>query len=501
MSLLTFIILVPVVGALLVALSGKVSPVVARVTSLIAMIVDLLAAIALMVIVSDGPLHVEHSWIPSFGVSYSLNVDGLSAILVLLTTLLGLISVLISWREIAEKVAAFHVWLLVLQTGILIVFMARDMMLFYFGWELMLVPMFFLIGVWGHEDKLYSALKFFLFTFTGSVFMLFSLLYVYFQHAAQTGRPTFELLALAQTQLSWREQWWVFLGLFLGFAVKVPLFPMHTWLPAAHTQAPTAGSLILAGLLLKTGVYGFLRIAMPLAPEGAAAFTPLVITLAVFGIFYGAIAAFPQRDFKRLVAYSSISHLGFVVLGLFAGNFTGLQGSVLQMVNHGLATGALFLIAGILQERTHTRSFEMFGGLWHRVPTLGAFLLFFAFASLGIPGTGSFIGELYVIGGAFARNPWLGGMTAFGILFAAAYSLRAFVAVMHGPESRAIRHITDTNPRENLALGILAAALIFIGFYPRIITGPLLYPHDQTVPYTIPISGPGGPVVLQEEDA
>lgn len=483
MSLATIILLIPIVGAVIIWLAGRVNSQFVRFAALAVTMLDFAASVALMIMVREGSVAVRHTWIPSFGISFLLIVDGLSAVLILLTTLLGVIAVMISWREIQEKVAAFFIWLLMLQTGILVVFMARDLMLFYFGWELMLVPMFFLIGIWGHEDKLRAALKFFLFTFTGSIFMLVAMLYVYFRHTAQTGIPTFELAALMQTHLSWQEQWWVFLGLFLGFAVKVPLFPFHTWLPDAHTQAPTAGSLILAGLLLKTGVYGIVRIAIPLAHDGAISFTPAIIFLAVFGIFYGAIAAFPQRDFKRLVAYSSISHLGFVVLGLFAGG-SGFQGAVLQMVNHALATGALFMIAGMLQERTHTRSFEMFGGMWRDMPAMGAFLLFFAFASLGIPGTGNFIGELYVIGGAFTRNPWLGGITAFGVLFAAIYSLRAFCAVMQGPSTHSFRHLTDSSIRENLALGILAFCLIVIGFYPRVITRPLSYPAETRLSYT-----------------
>jgi NADH-quinone oxidoreductase subunit M len=476
------LLLIPLAGSVIVAISGRVDRVFPRWAALFTMFAGFAAAVFAMAQVAGGPLRANLPWIPAFGVSFNLYVDGLSAILVLLAWFIGILAVLISWNEIRERVAAFHVWLLLLQTGILLVFMARDMMLFYFGWELMLVPMFFLIGVWGHEDKLYSAIKFFLFTFAGSVFMLVSLLYVYFQHAAQTGNLTFDLTELMQTQLSGTEQWWLFLGLFVGFAVKVPLFPLHTWLPDAHTQAPTAGSLILAGLLLKTGVYGLMRVAIPLLPSGAAQFTGLAIALAVFGIFYGAIAAFPQRDFKRLVAYSSISHMGFVILGLFAGNSSGYQGAVLQMVNHGLATGALFLVAGMLQERTHTRSFEMFGGLWRQVPAMGGFLLFFAFASLGIPGTGNFIGELYVIAGAFYRNQALGVVTAFGVLFAAIYSLRLFLATMHGVESSSFKKLADTSPRENLILGSLAVPLVVIGLCPFLVTAPLFYPPDSLAP-------------------
>jgi NADH-quinone oxidoreductase subunit M len=482
LPVLLALLLIPLAGCVIVALSGRVDRVFPRWAALGTMIAGLVASVFAMARVAGAPLQASLPWIPAFGVSFSLYVDGLSAIMLLLTSFIGVLAVLISWNEIKERVAAFHVWMLLLQTGILLVFMARDMMLFYFGWELMLVPMFFLIGVWGHEDKLYSAIKFFLFTFTGSIFMLVALLYVYFQHAAQTGTLTFDLAQLTQTQLTATEQWWLFLGLFVGFAVKVPLFPLHTWLPDAHTQAPTAGSLILAGLLLKTGVYGLMRIAMPMLPLGASQFSGLAIGLAVFGIFYGAIAAFPQRDFKRLVAYSSISHMGFVILGLFVGNLAGYQGAVIQMVNHGLATGALFLVAGMLQERTHTRSFEMFGGLWKQVPALGGFLLFFAFASLGIPGTGNFIGELYVIAGAFYHNPSLGVLTAFGVLFAAIYSLRLFLATMHGVESSAFKKLADTSPRENLILGSLAAALVAIGLCPFLVTGPLFYPPDKMAP-------------------
>ena len=482
MTLLLSLLLIPLLGTALVGLSGRVDRLFPRVATLIIMIADLAVSILLMARTAGGPVQVIRPWIPSFGVSFNLYVDGLSALLILLTTFLGVVAVVISWNEIKEKVASFHIWLLLLQTGILIVFMARDMMLFYFGWELMLVPMFFLIGVWGHEEKLYSAIKFFLFTFTGSIFMLLALLYVYFQHAAQTGVLTFDLTQLLQTNLSSTAQTWVFLGLFVGFAVKVPLFPLHTWLPDAHTQAPTAGSLILAGLLLKTGVYGIMRITIPMAPDAAIYFTPWIIGLAIIGIFYGAMAAYPQRDFKRLVAYSSIAHLGFVILGVFVGNAAGYQGAVLQMVNHGLATGALFLIGGMLQQRTHTRLFEMFGGLWRQMPILGGFLLFFSFASLGIPGTGNFIGELYVMGGAFTYHPLVGALTVFGILFAAAYSLRIFLATMHGVETTAFKNLPDANPRESLALGSLVALLVAIGFFPNLVTGPLYFPPDLTVP-------------------
>lgn len=485
MPVLVVLLLLPLAGALLAWLTGRSSPKDARVAALVATIADLACAAALLSMPESGSLRTQLSWIPSFGVHFCLAVDGLSLVLIFLTTFLGVLAVIISWKEITEKPVAFYIWLLVLQTGILLVFLARDLMLFYFGWELMLIPMFFLIGIWGHEDKHRSAFKFFLFTFTGSVFMLVSFLYVYLKHLQQTGIPSFLLDDLLKTNLTWREEWWVFLGMALGFAVKVPLFPLHTWLPDAHTQAPTAGSLILAGLLLKTGVYGFMRLAIPLAPHAVTAFAPVMITLGVIGVFYGAIAAFPQRDFKRLVAYSSISHLGFVIVGLFCGYAdvplsTGFQGSVLQMMNHGFATGALFMMAGIIQERTETRNFDMFGGMWQQVPRMGAFLLFFSFASLGIPGTGSFVGELYIINGAFAYRWWLGAVTCFGILFAAIYSLRIFTATMQGPAGPLKRHMEDTSARENLALACMALALVVVGFYPAAVTRPLSMSASQT---------------------
>lgn len=503
MSLLVSILLVPVIAALVVGLAARLSNTAVRITALVAMLADLVLAAVLFISVKDGALGGSHAWMPSFGVNFSLYADGLSAILILLTAVLGVVAVLISWDEIEVRAGSFHMWLLLLQTGILLVFTARDMMLFYFGWELMLIPMFFIIGGWGHEDKLRAAVKFLLFTFTGSIFMLLSLLYLYAQHYHATGTASFGLPELIKTgaALSVREQILVFFGLFIGFAVKVPLFPLHTWLPDAHTQAPTAGSLILAGLLLKTGTYGLLRVAIPLVPQGALALAPLAISCALVGIFYGALVAFAQRDLKRLIAYSSISHLGFVVLGIFVANSAGVQGAVLQMVNHGLATGALFLIAGMLQHRTHTRLFENFGGMWARIPVIAAFLLFFSFATLGLPGTGNFIGELYVIGGAFTRNYALGGAAAFGVLFGAVYALRLFTGTMQGPVSERLKPMPDSNVTEGISLGVLAAALIIIGFFPSSVTDllsappaniiPTMTPHVGRVfiPQTMPVAG------------
>ncbi len=482
--ILALLIIVLLVGAVLCALADRVDRRVVRWTALIITSVDLALAIGVATLVSQGPIVFRLPWLPSWGASLHFEADGLAALMILLTTVLGVVAVLISWEEIERRSGAFHVWLLLLQVGILVVFLARDALLFYLGWELMLIPLFFIIGIWGHEDKQRAAFKFLLFTFGGSIFMLLALLYVYVRHLNLGMGGTFEIEELAKTPLSASEQWWVFLGLFIGFAVKIPLFPVHTWLPDAHTQAPTAGSLILAGVLLKTGVYGLIRLAIPLAPQAAEAFAPLIIALSLIGIYYGAVVAFAQRDFKRLVAYSSISHLGFVVLGLFVGNAAGYQGAVLQMVNHGLATGGLFLLAGIIQHRAHTRNLEVFGGLWKYAPAMGAFLLFFAFASLGIPGTGNFIGELYVIAGTFQLHHTLGALAALAVLFAAAYSLKLFLSTMHGPTARPWRAFKDLHIHESVALGILCVGLIAVGLYPKLVTQPLYFPPDRLVPTT-----------------
>ena len=480
--ILVLLVWVLIIGAVLCALAERAGREAVRWTALVVTLLDAALGVNLLYAVADGPVTFRQPWVPQVGMWFHLSADGLAAVMVILTTVLGVVAVLISWEEIERRSGAFHVWLLLLQAGILLVFLARDALLFYFGWELMLIPLFFIIGIWGHEDKQRAAYKFLLFTFGGSIFMLIALLYVYVRHYQQGLQYTFEIDQLLQTKLTTDEQWWVFLGLFIGFAVKIPLFPFHTWLPDAHTQAPTAGSLVLAGVLLKTGVYGLIRIAMPLAPLAVEALAPLIIGLAFIGIYYGAIVAFAQRDFKRLVAYSSISHLGFVVLGLFVGNATGYQGAVLQMVNHGLATGGLFLLAGILQHRAHTRNLDVFGGMWNLAPGIGAFLLFFSFASLGIPGTGNFIGELYVIAGAFQLDRLLGVLSAFAVLLAAAYSLKLFVATMYGPTKRSWRNVKDLHAHEVFALGVLCVGLIGIGLYPKLVTSPLFYPPDTVVP-------------------
>lgn len=484
MNLLQAILAVPLLGAVAVYLARNLGTRAARLTALTAMGVEFLLGLALLAQVSaGGAVEVDRPWNRAIGASFNLRADGLSALMVALTGLLGTVAVIAARLEIPRRVAAFHIWLLLLVAGIQIVFVSHDALLFYFGYELMLIPAYFLIGQWGRDQFApAAAMRFFLFTFAGSVFILAAFLKVYFANGAATGTYTFNLDALVATgqNLPAATQWWVFLGLLAGFAVKVPLVPFHQWLPETYAQASTPVALMLSGLMSKTGAYGLIRFAYPMAPEGARGLAWLVIGLALAGILYGALAAYGQRNFKALVAYSSIAHLGFVILGIASGNALGYQGAVLQMVNHGLATGALFLVGGLIMARTGSLSFETLGGLWARTPALGGFLLFFALASLGLPGTGNFIGELYIVAGAFSQSAVLGALAAFGVMLGALYSLKLYIDTMQGPEKPARPSaaatavpIADVSSSEFALLGTLAAALVVIGLAPGLVTGPL----------------------------
>ncbi|MBE0597203.1 MAG: NADH-quinone oxidoreductase subunit M, partial [Desulfuromonadales bacterium] len=345
-------------------------------------------------------LYEDYPWIAPFGVRYTLGLDGISLILVLLTGLTQLLAILVSWRR-KYQVAIFFAMLLFMEGGIMGVFLSLDLFLFYLFWEVMLIPMFFLIGVWGHGQRVYAAVKFFIFTMAGSLLMLLAIIALYLLHGQQTGDYTFSLAALQQTAVPAHLEPWLFAAFLLAFVVKVPLVPLHTWLPDAHTEAPTAGSLDLAGLLLKTGLYGLVRIAFPLFPEMTQAVLPLLAVLALVGIFYGAWIAYAQTDAKRLVAYSSVSHVGFMVLGLAAWDSLAMEGSLLQMFNHGVTTGALFIMIGMIQHRAETREIGHLGGMWGKMPVLSAFFLFFCLASLGLPGLNNFAGEILILLGTF----------------------------------------------------------------------------------------------------
>ena len=405
-------------------------------------------------------------WIPQFGIRFHLAVDGLSLLMVLLTGFSGLTAVICSWTEIQERVGFFHFTLMWTLSGIVGVFLALDLFLFYFFWEMMLVPMYLLIAIWGHENRVYAAVKFFIYTQASGLLMLLAILGLYYAHAQTTGNYTFDYTELLGTSLEESTARWLMLGFFIAFAVKLPAVPVHNWLPDAHTEAPTAGSVILAGVLLKTGAYGLLRFAVPLFPQAALELAPIAMVLGVIGILYGAKLTFAQTDLKRLVAYSSISHMGFVLLGVFAWNDLALQGAVMQMICHGLSTGALFILVGALQEQTGTRQLDRLGGLWATAPRMAGVGLFLALASLGLPGLGNFVGEFLVLMGAYRVSVPMTVLAALGLVAAPVYALWMVQRTFHGPNPGQWR-LADLAPRH---MGIMAATivcLVWLGLGPQ----------------------------------
>jgi NADH-quinone oxidoreductase subunit M len=442
----------------------------------------------------EGYQFVERaSWIPSLGVEYHFGVDGISLILILLTTLMGVIAIVCSYSAISERLKEYYVLLLLLQTFMIGTFCCLDLFLFYVFWEVMLVPMYFLIGVWGGERRLYAAIKFFLYTLAGSVLMLLGIIALYFLNTTGflgyhgAGNPatfSIEKLTAVAAGLPVELQIWLFFAFFFGFAIKVPMFPFHTWLPDAHTEAPTAGSVILAAVLLKMGTYGFVRFSLPMFPEAVK--TPWVlktmIALAIIGIVYGAMVTLVQKDMKRLIAYSSVSHLGFVMLGIFALNMAGIQGSILQMVNHGISTGALFLLVGIVYERRHTRMISEYGGLAKQMPLYATYFLVMALSSMGLPILNGFIGEFSILQGAFARSFWWAFFAATGIVLGAAYLLWLYQRVFFGELSNpANQKLQDLTLREQLTLAPLVILAFWIGLYPRPIFDLLRVPSERIV--------------------
>ena len=409
------------------------------------------------------------SWIPSIGAQYYLGVDGFSTLLILLTTMMGSIAVLSSWTAITERVKEYYIFLLTLQTGMLGAFMALDFLLFFLFWEVMLVPMYFLIGIWGSDRRLYSAIKFFLYTLVGSVVMLLGILALYFSYQdPATGTHTFDITQFQQFNFDPGLQWWVFLAFFLGFAIKVPMFPFHTWLPDAHTDAPTAGSVILAAVLLKMGTYGFIRFSLPILPEASRAFVPMVVVLSIIGIVYGALVALAQKDWKRLVAYSSVSHMAMVMLGMFALNPVGITGSILQQLNHGISTGALFLIVGIVYERRHTREISEYGGLSKVMPVYATVFLIMTMSSIGLPTLNGFIGEVLILQGVFVADKIWAAFAASGIVLGAAYMLYLYQRTMFGKiENPKNEKLVDLSGREFVTFAPLIVLAVWIGLYPK----------------------------------
>ncbi len=406
------------------------------------------------------------SWIPRFGIFFQVGVDGLSLLMLALTTFLGLVAVGAAWHEITERPGFFYFNLLWTLAGVIGVFTALDLFLFFFFWEVMLIPMYLIIAIWGHENRAYASMKFFVFTQVSGLVLLIAILCLAYFHYVQFGRFSFDYFELQNVVLEGNFQMLVMLGFFIGFATKLPAFPLHAWLPDAHSQAPTAGSVLLAGVLLKTGAYGLIRFTVPLFPEAAASFAPVAMTLAVISILYCAKVAFAQTDIKRLIAYTSVSHMGFVLLGVYAWNVYGLQGAVMTMLAHGLSSAALFMLAGGLQHRLHTRDMTLMGGLWAKVPFMSAMALFFSIAALGMPGLGNFIGEFLSLLGAFQSNHALTVLAALGLIFASVYSLWVIQRAFHGPYTNS-DEIVDLHRNEWLCYAGMIIGLVWMGMYPQ----------------------------------
>ncbi len=410
----------------------------------------------------------KRSWIPALGAQYYLGADGISALLVILTTLMTLVAVIGAFRAVGQRTREFYALLLALEAGMIGSFLALDLLLFYLFWEAMLIPMYLLIGVWGGPRRIYAAVKFFLYTMAGSVLMLVAILSLYFMQRQMTGVATFELDAFYAMPIPAATQVWLFLAFAVAFAIKVPMFPFHTWLPDAHVEAPTAGSVILAAILLKMGTYGFVRFAIPLFPQASAQFTPWIVVLALIGILYGALVSMVQPDLKKLVAYSSVAHLGVCMLGLYAMNSQGFAGAMMQMLNHGISTGALFLLVGVVYERRHTRQIADFGGLWKPMPVYGAVFMAVMLSSVGLPGTNGFVSEFLVLLGAFRAQPWWAVAAGLGVIFSACYMLWMYQRVIFGPVTHEEnRSLPDLSLRERLVFAPLLVLIFWIGFAPQ----------------------------------
>jgi NADH-quinone oxidoreductase subunit M len=411
-------------------------------------------------------INYQLSWIPSFGISFHLALDGLSTVMLLLTFFLGILSVLCSWNEIKERIGFYFFNLLWTLAGISGVFIAMDLFLFYFFWEVMLVPMYFLIALWGDSNRRYASYKFFIFTQAGGLLMLLAILALYIIHGQQSGIYSYDYFDLLKTKLEPTTARWIMMGFLFAFAVKLPVVPLHNWLPDAHSEAPTAGSLILAGLLLKTGAYGIIRFVLTLFPQASAEIAWWAMLLGVIGIVYGALLAFAQTDLKRLIAYTSVSHMGFVLLGIFTFREIAMQGVVIQMLAHGISTGALFVLAGMLKERLHTRDINKMGGLWTSMPAMGGVAILFTMASLGLPALGNFIAEFLILLGAFSVNVALTVIASLGLVLSALYSLRMMQKVFYGPPS-VITPLKDFNARELIIMAALIISILLLGLYPQ----------------------------------
>jgi NADH-quinone oxidoreductase subunit M len=469
--MLTILTFLPIVGALVMLIFMRGRPNAYRVTALATTIIVFAISVYLASTFKTGTADFQfqenHSWISSFGIRYHLGVDGISLLLILLTTLLSMVAILGTWNSIKDRGLAFFISLLVLETGMLGVFVSMDLFLFYVFWEIQLIPMYFIIGLWGGARRVYAAIKFFLYTFIGSVLMLVAILAIVWSYSNNGGRVTFDILTLQQAGFSGAIAALSFAAFFIAFAIKVPMFPVHTWLPDAHTEAPTAGSVILAGVLLKMGVYGMIRFCIGFFPEMAVkAMLPLVI-LSVIAIIYGAAMSLVQPDMKRLVAYSSVSHMGFVTLGLFTFTVQGVQGSILQMVSHGILTGALFMMVGFFYERTHTRLIKDYGGMARPMPVAAALFSLFVIGSLGLPGLSGFVGEFLILVGTFQYLKVFAVLASVGIIIGAAYLLWMYQRTMFQQANEKWLSLKDLNAREIVTMVPLVGMAVWIGIYPH----------------------------------
>jgi NADH-quinone oxidoreductase subunit M len=481
--LLTVIILIPFFGSFLALLTGR-HPRVCRWTSLFFTFLEL-TLVGFLLSLDLQPqstatgmwlLAEDYPWLAGLGANFSLGLDGISLMLILLTAFINIICVLVSWEAITVKVGSFYFFLLFLEGCLMGLFLATDLLLFYLFWEIQLLPMFFLIGIWGDTNRVYASVKFLLFTFGGSLFMLIALVGLYVIHGQQTGVYTFSFYQLLQTKMSPTTEAWLYGAFLLAFAIKIPLVPVHTWLPDAHTEAPTAGSVDLAGLLLKTGFYAFFRFAVPLFPTAAQASISVIIVIGLFGMFYTAWIALAQTDIKRLVAYSSIGHMGMMVVGLGIWNLLTISGSFLQMVNHGISTSALFAMVGMLHERLDSRDFAKLGGLWKEMPVFSAFFLFFALSSMGLPGLNNFVGEVLILIGTFQAWPLIAILSFVAIILGVIYILRMVQDTLFG-EARQERTLWDVKPREIFILVTMALPVLYIGLHP----GPILQLFESSI--------------------
>jgi NADH-quinone oxidoreductase subunit M len=478
--LLTVIVFLPLFGALLVLVAGGRGDrpdreATVRAVALAVSLVEFAATLYLWMHFNPGSADFQFvervAWLPQFGITYHVGVDGISLFLIVLTGFLTPLALLSSWQSVHKSVKLFSFFMLALETAMLGVFVSLDLFLFYLFWDAMLIPMYFLIGIWGYERRIYAAIKFILYTMAGSVLMLVAIIFLAYAHPNQ---PSFDVLDLYGLHLSQSTEHWLFLAFTVAFAIKVPLFPFHTWLPDAHVEAPTAGSVILAGVLLKMGTYGLLRFSFPLFPNAANYFAPYLATLAVIGIVYGALVAMVQPDMKKLVAYSSVSHLGFVVLGLCAFNVNGMQGGVYQMLNHGVSTGGLFMLVGMLSDRRHTRSISEFGGLKAVMPRFVAAFLLVTLASIALPTMNGFIGEFLILLGAFTWNHTFAAIAATGVILSAVYMLWMFQRVNYGTvTNEKNRALPDLTPREWAMMVPTIAMCIFMGVFPNVFLRPM----------------------------